>query len=49
MSCMLRVAGRPVDDAQVAAIQQQETWLLRLNLALSVLVLLLTAWARSAG
>ncbi len=45
---LLLAAGRPVSDEQVRGLQNQETWMLRLNLALSVLVLLLTAWARSS-
>ena len=46
---LLRAAGRPVDDAQLDRLQRRESLLLRLTLALSVIVLLLTAWARAAG
>jgi uncharacterized membrane protein len=45
---LLRAAGRPVDEAKIAALHSRETWLLRLNLGLSVIVLLLTALARTA-
>ncbi len=45
---LLRAAGRTVDEARVTALHARETWLLRLNLGLSVIVLLLTALARTA-
>jgi uncharacterized membrane protein len=45
---LLRAAGRPVDEAKISALHNRETWLLRLNLGLSVIVLLLTALARAA-
>jgi uncharacterized membrane protein len=35
------------DPAELVALQRREEWLVRLNLAISVVVLLLTAWARS--
>jgi uncharacterized membrane protein len=48
-AALLRAAGRGVDEAQAARLQNREIWLLRANLALAVIVLLLTAWARSAS
>lgn len=48
-TALLRAAGRVVDEGQVARIQRRETLLLQANLLLSIIVLLLTAWARSAG
>ena len=45
---LLRAAGRTVDESATASLQRRETWLLRLNLALSVIVLALTALARTA-
>ncbi len=45
---LMRAAGRPVDDSAIASIQNREILLLRLNLALSVIVLALTALARTA-
>jgi uncharacterized membrane protein len=45
---LLRAAGRNVDETRAAGLQRQEIWLLRLNLGLSVIVLLLTALARTA-
>ncbi len=47
-TALLRAAGRSVDEAWIASLERQETWLLRLNLALSVVVLALTALARAA-
>lgn len=47
-SALLRAVGRPTDAVSDQRIEQREIWMLRLNLGLSVLVLLLTAWARSA-
>lgn len=35
------------DSAELAALQRREEWLVRLNLFVSAIVLLLTAWARS--
>ncbi len=46
---LLRAAGRKVDEDRAAALQRREVWLLRLNLALSVVVLALTALARAEG
>lgn len=46
---LMRATGRAVDEARVARLQRREILLLRLNLLLSVIVLLLTAWARSVG
>jgi hypothetical protein len=37
------------DEAALAALQNREAQLVQLNLFISVIVLLLTAWARSAG
>ncbi len=48
-TALLRAAGQSVDSQQVERLQRRETWLLRINLLLSVLVLLLTAWARSVS
>jgi uncharacterized membrane protein len=45
---LLRAAGRPIDEAREASLQRREIWLLRLNLLLSVIVLALTALARTA-
>jgi hypothetical protein len=47
-NALLRATGRGVNESQEERLQRQETWMLRLNLALSILVLLLTAWARSS-
>lgn len=47
-TALLRAAGRAVEPTRLAQLQQRETWLLRLSLILSVLVLALTAWARAA-
>lgn len=47
-TALLRAAGRVVEESKVAALENREVWLLRANLALAVIVLLLTAWARSA-
>ena len=47
-NALMRAAGRGVNEAQEMRLQSRETWMLRLNLALSILVLLLTAWARSS-
>jgi uncharacterized membrane protein len=46
---LLRAAGKNVDEAQAARLHKRESTLLALNLALSVLVLALTALARAAG
>lgn len=46
-NAMRRAAGREVDAALEDSLQRREVWMLRINLALSFLVLLLTAWARS--
>ncbi len=48
-AALMRAAGRSVDEAKTSAMERREVWMLRLNLVLSVIVLLLTAWARSAG
>ncbi len=45
---LLRAAGRTVDEVKAAGLQRRETWLLRINLGLAVIVLLLTALARTA-
>lgn len=47
-SALMRLTGRAVDEGQILRLRQRETWLLRLNLILSFVVLLLTAWARSS-
>lgn len=47
-SALQRLAGRSVDEEKLARLRRQETWLLRLNLALSIVVLMLTAWARAS-
>jgi len=47
-SALLRAAGKNVDQ-KVKLLERREDRLLRLNLLLSVIVLLLTAWARSAN
>ncbi len=47
-AALMRAAGRAIDEAQVVSLQNREIWLLRANLILAVIVLLLTAWARSA-
>ena len=44
---LLRAAGREVSPEQVRRLEQRETLMLNANLALSVIVLLLTALARS--
>ncbi len=48
-AALLRAAGRVVDPAEVRRLEQREMLLLNVNLALSVVVLLLTALARSMG
>lgn len=45
---MARTASQTENEAQRLALLRRETWLLRLNLALAVIVLLLTAWARAS-
>ena len=44
---LLRAAGRDVPEEHIHRLEQRETWMLRLNLLLSALILLLTALARS--
>jgi uncharacterized membrane protein len=48
-AALLRAAGGQADPAQAARLERQETLLLQVNLFLSVAVLALTAWARTAG
>lgn len=48
-AALLRAAGRAVEPAEAARLARREMLLLNINLALSVVVLLLTALARSAG
>jgi uncharacterized membrane protein len=48
-AALLRAAGKNVSEAQLAQMRRREDLLLRFNLALSVIVLALTAWARAAG
>jgi uncharacterized membrane protein len=43
---ILQAAGRPVSEEQGRRLHRHEQWVLNLNLALSVIVLLLTAIAR---
>ena len=45
-TALLRAAGRAVDEAQIVRLERREILLMRLNLLLSMIVLLLTAWAR---
>jgi uncharacterized membrane protein len=45
---LLRSAGRAVPQAETSRLASRELLLLRLNLVLSLLVLALTAWARSS-
>ncbi len=47
-TALLRAAGRAVNEEQFAALQRREVYLLRANLVISVIVLLLTALARTA-
>jgi uncharacterized membrane protein len=46
-AAVLRSAGKLADPAQAAQLERREAWLLWANLALSVAVLALTAFARS--
>ena len=46
-SLLLR-QSRPVDSDEAVRLQKQETWIVNINLALGVLVLLLTALARAS-
>jgi uncharacterized membrane protein len=48
-AALLIAAGREVQPGQIERLQRRETLVMRLNLLLSVIVLLLTAWARSAS
>jgi hypothetical protein len=48
-TALMRAAGAAVDPAQIQRLEQREAWLLQTNLLLSVVVLALTAWARTAG
>lgn len=48
-NALRRAAGRDVDEALEARLQRRETWMLRMNVLLSIIVLLCTAWARSAS
>jgi uncharacterized membrane protein len=48
-NAMRRAAGREVDAAQDTHLQRREAWMLWINLFLSIIVLLLTAWARSVS
>jgi uncharacterized membrane protein len=45
---LLRAAGKPAGETEVARLARREKLLLSVNLVLSILVLALTAWARSA-
>ncbi len=47
-NAMLRLAGGAVDERVSDRLRQRETWMLRLNLVLSFVVLALTAWARAS-
>lgn len=44
---LLRSRGKG-SDVEFAALQKKEEWLIRVNLGITIVVLLLTAWARSA-
>ncbi len=44
----LEAAGKQPPAEQAEKLRRRETWMLRANLGLSVLVLLLTAWARTS-
>jgi uncharacterized membrane protein len=46
---LLQAAGKPVDPAQIDRLKRREMRLLQINLFLSLIVLALTAWARTAG
>jgi len=46
-AALLRSAGRDVDPVQAQALERRELLILRANLALSIIVLALTAFARS--
>ncbi len=46
---LMRNAGREVVEAEAERLERREVALIRLNLLLSVVVLLLTAWARTSG
>lgn len=48
-SALMLAAGKQVDAAQIDRLRRREIAILRVNLALSVVVLLLTAWARTSG
>ncbi len=45
---LLRVNGKKIDASEELRLDRQERWLLWLNLALSLVVLAFTAWARVA-
>jgi uncharacterized membrane protein len=45
---LIRLAGKPLPEQAARRLARRETWLLNLNLALSVIVLALTAWARAS-
>ena len=48
-TALMRAAGAEIDPEQVSRLEHRETWLIWANLLLSVAVLALTAWARTAG
>lgn len=48
-TALLRAAGGEVDPDRIARLERRETQILRLNLVLSMVILALTAWARTAG
>jgi uncharacterized membrane protein len=48
-TAMMQAVGKPVDETQVEGLRRRETRLLQLNLLLSLIVLALTAWARTSG
>lgn len=48
-TALMRAAGAGIEPERVARLERREIWLLRINLLLSVAVLALTAWARTAG
>jgi uncharacterized membrane protein len=46
---MLQSVGKEVSKEQLERLRRNEQWTLNLNLALSILVLFLTAWARAVS
>ncbi len=48
-AALMRAAGAQIDSEQVSRLERREARILLLNLVLSMVVLALTAWARTAG